>query len=128
MEFGRTTANVPLGPFLGGMVPLAAARACSLKFRVSGRLGFKRRRGYLGSCALTLLGLAKGVTPVVSVTGKRGEGARGVARALWWAAPAFVAARPGVVLGGAFIPTNRYDPIGQAQEGQGTTAQIPPSS
>ena len=25
----------------------------------------------MGSCALTLLGLAKGVTPVVSVTGKR---------------------------------------------------------
>ena len=33
-------------------------------------MGFKRR-GYLGSCALTVLGLAKGVTPVVSVTGKR---------------------------------------------------------
>ena len=25
----------------------------------------------MGSCALTVLGLAKGVTPVVSVTGKR---------------------------------------------------------
>ena len=64
----------------------------------------------MGNCALTVLGLAKGVTPVVSVTGKKGEGARGVARALWWAAPAFVVARPGVVLGGAFIPTR--PPIG----------------
>ena len=110
MEFGRTTANVPLGPFLGGMVPPVASPSMFPQVQGIWAFGVQKEGGYLGSCALTVLGLAKGVTPVVSVTGKKGEGARGVARALWWAAPAFVAARPGVVLGGAFIPTR--PPIG----------------
>ena len=67
-------------------------------------MGFKRR-GYLGSCALTVLGLAKGVTPVVSVTGKRVRehaGLRvpcgGLRLPLWLRGLVWY-------LGGAFIPT-----------------------
>ena len=115
MEFGRTTANVPLGPFLGGMVPPVASPSMFPQVQGIWAFGVQEEGGCLGSCALTLLGLAKGVTPVVSVTGKKGEGARGVARALWWAAPAFVAARLGVVLGGAFIPTRPPAPRGGLQ-------------
>ena len=109
MEFGRTTTNVPLGPFLGGMVPPMTTP--SMFPQVQGIWAFGvQEEGVFGQLCLDRLGLGQRGHPGCVGDWKEGEGARGVARALWWAAPAFVAARPGVVLGGAFIPTR--PPIG----------------
>lgn len=105
MEFGRTTANVPLGPFLGGMVPPMTSPSMFPQVQGIWAFGVQEEGGCLGSCALTVLGLAKGVTPVVSVTGKRVRehaGLRvpcgGLRLPLWLRGLVWY-------LGGGFIPT-----------------------